>query len=165
MKIAFIGDTHKNKHAINLALKKINELSAHMIIHLGDCIDDINLIKDNFQGQVIGVAGNCDYGPNIKKDGFININNKKIFFTHGDLYNVKSSLTSLLYKGEELGADIILFGHTHMQMIEEVNKILIMNPGSIPKPSPWSMVGSVGLIDIADDGKIISKELYKVPMK
>lgn len=165
MKIAFIGDTHKNKYSINLALKKINELKADIVIHLGDCIDDIEVIKAGFQGEVLGVVGNCDCTSRFPNNQVIDINRKKIFFTHGDLYGVKNSLSSILYKGEEVGADIILFGHTHISMMEEVNNIILMNPGSIPKPSPWSVTGCVGLIDISDDGEIISKDLYNIPLE
>lgn len=165
MKIAFLGDTHKNKYAINLALKKINELKADMVIHLGDCVDDIETIKEGFDGEVLGVVGNCDCTSRFPNNQIININNKKIFFTHGHLYGVKNSLSSILYKGEEVGADIILYGHTHITLSEEINAIIIMNPGSIPKPSPWSLVGSVGFLEINDNGEIVTKELYKIPME
>lgn len=164
MKIAFLGDTHKNKYAINLALKKINELSANMIIHLGDCVTDIEALKEGFKGEILGVVGNCDCTSKFPNNQIIDINNKKFFFTHGDLYGVKNSLSSIIYKGKELGADIILFGHTHELLSEEVDGITIMNPGSIPKPSPWSQVGSVGFIEISEEGELISKELYRISM-
>lgn len=164
MKIAFIGDTHNNKLAINLALNKIRELSIDIIIHLGDCVSDISYLRESFNGEIYAVAGNCDYSVKYPKEKILDIHGIKIFFTHGDLYGVKNSLSSILYKGEEVGADIILFGHTHISMMDEVNNIILMNPGSIPKPSPWSVTGCVGLIDISDDGEIISKDLYNIPL-
>lgn len=165
MKIAFLGDTHRNKYAISLALRKINELKADMVIHLGDCVDDIETIKEGFDGEVLGVVGNCDCTSRFPNNQIIEISNKKIFFTHGHLYGVKNSLSSILYKGEEVGADIILYGHTHIILSEDINGIVVMNPGSIPKPSPWSLVGSVGFLEINDDGEIVTKELYKIPME
>lgn len=164
MKIAFIGDTHKNKYSIEVAIKKINELKADMVIHLGDCIDDVEIIKSGFKGEVVGVVGNCDCTSRFPNNQIIDINNKKIFFTHGDLYGVKNSLSSIIYKGKELGADIILFGHTHMLLSEEIEGITIMNPGSIPKPSPWSRVGAVGLLEINDIGEILTRELHKISL-
>lgn len=165
MKIAILGDTHRNKYGISLALKKIKELEANMIIHLGDCVDDIEIIKTDFNGEVLGVVGNCDCTSRFPNNQIIDINGKKIFFTHGDLYGVKNSLSSILYKGEEIGADIILFGHTHISLLEEINNIILMNPGSIPKPSPWCRSGAVGFIEVSNDGKIISKELYNIPLE
>lgn len=41
----------------------------------------------------------------------------------------------LYYRAKELGADIALFGHTHQQMIEEYNEVILMNPGSISLPN------------------------------
>lgn len=165
MRIAFLGDTHRNKYAIELALKKINEIAADMVIHLGDCIDDIEIIKEGFNGEVLGVVGNCDCTSRYPNNQIIDINNKKIFFTHGHLYGVKNSLSSILYKGEEVGADVILYGHTHITLSEDINGITIMNPGSIAKPSPWSLVGSIGFLEINDDGDIVNRELYKIPME
>lgn len=165
MKIAILGDTHKNEYGLSLALNKINELKADMVIHLGDCVDDIETIKSSFNGNVLGVAGNCDCTSKFPSNQLININTKKIFFTHGHLYGVKNSINSILYKGEELGADIILFGHTHLSILDEFNHIILMNPGSIPKPSPLCKSGCIGFIDISDDGEIISKQLYPISFK
>ena len=53
------------------------------------------------------------------KEGIIEVNRRKIFFTHGDLYGVKSSINNIYYRGRELGVDVVLFGHTHQQIIEE----------------------------------------------
>ena len=164
MKIAFISDTHGNEKSLKLALNKIKELKADILIHLGDYASDTNFIKDNFEGIVYAVAGNCDYSCDYPKEDLININGKKILLTHGDLYNVKNSLNTLIYKGKALNVDIILFGHTHIFIKEEIDSILIMNPGSIPKPSPWCKSGCIGLIDIDDLGIVNSSKLYKISM-
>ncbi len=164
MKIAVVGDTHHNKLAIKLILNKVDELGADAIIHLGDCVSDINLLQEKFKGNIYAVAGNCDYSTKYPKENIININGKKIFFTHGDLYNVKSSLNSIAYRAESLCVDIVLFGHTHMYLKEDYKGVIIMNPGSIPKPSPWSQVGCVGFVEIDDNGNIGICELYKISM-
>lgn len=164
MKIAFISDTHGNEKSLELVLTKVKELKADILIHLGDYANDINFLKDNFEGTVYAVAGNCDYSCDYPKENLININGKKILLTHGDLYNVKNSLNNLIYKGKSLNVDIILFGHTHIFIKEEIDDILIMNPGSIPKPSPWCKYGCIGLIDIDDLGIINSSKLYKISM-
>ena len=45
MKIAFIGDTHRNERAIEVVTKYINNLEINIVIHLGDCVEDIKLIE------------------------------------------------------------------------------------------------------------------------
>lgn len=164
MKIAFISDTHHSNRALELIIKKLKELNVDKIIHLGDYASDIKVIETSFKNEVYAVLGNCDSFNQYPKEALLNVNGKKIFFTHGDLYNVKETLNSLFYKGLSLGADIILFGHTHISIKENLNNILIMNPGSISKPHPLSKIGSIGILEIALDGRIVKSELIPIKM-
>lgn len=157
MKIAFIGDTHNSSYAIKLAMNCINNEDVDVLIHLGDCTDDIEEISKYYKGKIYAVSGNCDFYSNYPNEQLLNIDGKSIFITHGNLYGVKYNLTSLAIKAESVGADIALFGHTHVKTREEYNGVLLMNPGSISKPSPWSRVGAVGIINILDDGSIDAK--------
>ena len=54
------------------------------------------------------------------KENIININGVKIFFTHGDLYNVKNTMNSISIKAESIGADMVLFANTHIPLREEL---------------------------------------------
>ncbi|MGI6697547.1 MAG: YfcE family phosphodiesterase [Clostridia bacterium] len=47
---------------------------------------------------------------------------------------MKDGLNTLYYKGQELGADIVLFGHTHSSQIVSVEGMVLLNPGSVSKP-------------------------------
>ncbi|AOR22553.1 YfcE family phosphodiesterase [Clostridium taeniosporum] len=132
MLIAVISDTHRMKNYINIAKKNINK--ADMVIHLGDNIEDAEEILKDFHGEVYIVSGNCDYSDKYPKEGILNIEDTRIFFTHGDLYGVKYGLNNIYYKTKELNADIGLFGHTHISMIERYDDVILMNPGSISLP-------------------------------
>lgn len=150
MLVAVISDTHRMSKYINLAKELIKD--ADILIHLGDNIEDVELLKQGFNGEVYAVAGNCDYSGKYPKENIIEINGKKIFFTHGDLYRVKSSIDNIYYRGSELEVDIVLFGHTHQQLIEEEGSLILMNPGSVSLPK--SNGRCVGFINIDDTGKI-----------
>ena len=150
MLIAVVSDTHRMIKYINLAKELIK--GADILIHLGDNIDDVAILENNFNGKVYAVAGNCDYSSKYPKEAVIEVNGRKIFFTHGDLYGVKRSINSIYYRGRELEVDIVLFGHTHEQIIEEEQGIILMNPGSISLPRLKGRY--VGFIDINDDGNI-----------
>lgn len=132
MLIAVVSDTHRITKYINLAKRLIKD--ADILIHLGDNIDDAELLENTFKGKVYAVAGNCDYSTKYPKESVIEVNGKKIFFTHGDLYGVKSSMNNIYYRGRELNADIVLFGHTHQQLVEKEDDMILMNPGSISLP-------------------------------
>lgn len=150
MLIAVVSDTHRGMKYIKLAKDIIKK--ADILIHLGDNIEDAEVLKQSFDGEVYVVAGNCDYSVKYPKEGIIEVNGRKIFFTHGDLYGVKSSINNIYYRGRELQADIVLFGHTHEQLIEKEDGITLMNPGSLSLPRFRGRY--VGFIDISDDGDI-----------
>jgi len=148
--IAVISDTHRVKKYINLAKNIIKD--ADILIHLGDNIEDVELLEDGFSGEVYAVAGNCDFSARYPKEGIIEVNGRKIFYTHGDLYGVKNSINNIYYRGCELEADVVLFGHTHEQGIEKIDNLILMNPGSVSLPRLKGRY--VGIINIDDNGEI-----------
>ncbi|MBE6063461.1 MAG: metallophosphoesterase [Clostridium butyricum] len=150
MVIAVISDTHRVKKYINLAKNIIKD--ADILIHLGDNIEDVELLEDGFSGEVYAVAGNCDFSARYPKEGIIEVNGRKIFYTHGDLYGVKNSINNIYYRGCELEADVVLFGHTHEQGIEKIDNLILMNPGSVSLPRLKGRY--VGIINIDDNGEI-----------
>jgi putative phosphoesterase len=150
MLIAVVSDTHRVAKYIKLTKELIK--NADILIHLGDNTEDVQLLENNFNGKVYAVAGNCDYSRKYPKEGIIEVNSRKIFFTHGDLYGVKSSINNIYYRGKELEADIVLFGHTHERLIERQENIILMNPGSVSLPRFKGRY--IGFIDINNEGDI-----------
>ena len=138
MKYMVISDIHGEINNLNRVLDIYKYENCSKLIILGDLfnygidynrediINRLNLMKKN----IVAARGNCDNNisgilfdiPYINK---INLNNKKIFLTHGHLYNKESLL--------KLDSDIILIGHSHISNIENINDKLIVNPGSISK--------------------------------
>lgn len=149
MKIAVISDTHRIKKYIELAKKYIEE--ADVLIHLGDDSEDIKELAKDFKGQTYVVSGNCDRVGAYPKEQLLVLEGKKIFITHGDIYGVKSNLINIYYKGRELEADIILFGHTHVPLIEEKEGIYLMNPGSVSLPRINKRY--IGIIELEKENK------------
>lgn len=130
--IAVISDTHSMGRYIKLGRKYIKE--ADVLIHLGDNSEDIEELIKDFKGEVYGVRGNCDNSNIYPTEQILNIGGKKIFSTHGHLYGVKNNLNNIYYRAKELNADIVLFGHTHENLLKEEDGIVFMNPGSISLP-------------------------------
>ena len=131
MKIIVISDTHGN---INYAVKAIENEKPDFCIHLGDMKADCEDLESIFPRQkFIFVKGNNDFwlrDSSYPDERFFELGGKKFFVCHGHKYNVKYSLDALKKKGRELGADIILYGHTHSKRIENDGRSLIMNPGA-----------------------------------
>lgn len=57
-----------------------------------------------------------------------------LFATHGHRYDVYYGTQELAVRAKALGADIALYGHTHISTAEDRNGILILNPGSCTRP-------------------------------
>jgi len=128
MKILVISDTHGNHLT---PIKIIEETGAEMLIHLGDEINDalnLELIADI---RVVKGPGNCDRKSTEPRELLRIISDRKFFITHGDHYRVKTDLSRLVEKAKELKASVVLFGHTHLPLIQKQDGVLLINPGTL----------------------------------
>ena len=149
MRILVISDTHGNMSTVHRVIKDIRD-KIDAVIHCGDIVEDAMEMKIRYADlNVYNVRGNCDYGSSAASEDIFVLGGKKIFVTHGDLYGVNWSSDRLCYRGAELGADICLYGHTHIPNIEYYNGMVIMNPGSPSRPRGGSTY-SYGIIKIED---------------
>lgn len=155
MKIAIISDSHYNDSSIKAIKNYIKD--ADVLIHCGDGVPDVYKIAENFNGEVYGVQGNCDFSNEFPNERIIEIEGKRIFVCHGHFYNVKNGYNNIFFKAKELGVDIALFGHSHLGIILDNDEVLLMNPGSISLPY-GDTKRSLGFIDIKND-KIIDAYL------
>ncbi len=123
MKLLVVSDTHGEADLLKELATKYKDYTK---IHLGDRGFDKALLDEL---DFIYVDGNCDYGNN--KDKVIEIEGNTILLTHGDKYQVKYDLGNLYFKALEVSANIVLYGHTHIQSKIEYNGILFLNPGAL----------------------------------
>lgn len=153
MKILVFSDSHGNIINIKKVIEKINS-NIEAVIHLGDNISDAYEIEMLYPKiKLYSVLGNCDFNEFGEDEQIIDINNKKIFISHGHRYNVYEGSKYLYERAKQLNADICLFGHTHRPYINKDSDIIIMNPGSISRPRGTDIC-SYGIIDISSDGII-----------
>ncbi len=150
MRAIVFSDSHGNYDV----LEKIIEMhkdDAEIFIHLGDGEREVEFLSYAYsKKKLIFVAGNCDFGSEKKDYDILEFGGKRIFLTHGDRFGVKSSLDALKNEGAKFGADIILYGHTHIPYTEYENGVYIMNPGSCGRPREGKP--SYGIIDITEAG-------------
>ncbi|MGL5054327.1 MAG: YfcE family phosphodiesterase [Fusobacteriaceae bacterium] len=140
MNILVISDSHGELSNII----KVYELEQpDLILSAGDCLEDIKELSYIYKGlRYESVRGNCDYFTDIlEQNKLLEVCEKKIFLTHGHLYGVKSDLRHIEEQGEELGVNIVVFGHTHRPYLNKVNEIFYFNPGAM-------IEGKYGIISI-----------------
>ena len=80
------------------------------------------------------IAGNNDFNTGLKKEEILILGKNKLFLTHGHRYYVNYGVERILEEGKSIGMDVVLFGHTHVPMIEKENGIFLVNPGSVAYP-------------------------------
>ena len=54
--------------------------------------------------------------------------------THGHTRNVKRSPMAAMYAAKEYGAQVLLFGHTHVPLVDNDGSLLTLNPGAAGDP-------------------------------
>jgi putative phosphoesterase len=128
-KVLIVSDSHGfTKELQVLRDRHINDVE--LMIHCGDS----QLMPDDPHiSGYLTVMGNCDFGG-FPIETITEISGKRIFITHGHKYSVKTSLMNLKYKAEEMNADIVCFGHSHILGAEVSGSTLFLNPGSIRIP-------------------------------
>lgn len=132
MFIGLISDTHGNLKSVETAVSLAQKMD--MWLHMGDCSPDAEYLKSLVNVPVHGVAGNCDW-PTKETcyEKLIEVENHKIFMTHGHNYGVRYTQEYIMEAAESQGADIAIYGHTHI--VEYISgPPLILNPGSASRP-------------------------------
>lgn len=149
MRIGVVSDTHGSLQAANQAIIKMGQIDA--LIHAGDLYSDALHIGSIIKVPIYAVPGNCDIPGQGPEELVITLNGVKIFITHGHLYRVKSTLQMLCYRAQELGAQLVVFGHTHVPINSWENNLLLFNPGSTSRP-PNGIKSGCGILNISENG-------------
>lgn len=119
-----------------------------MVLHLGDLSRDAVLLSSLISSLPFKIVnGNNDFRPELPSELLIEIAGKKVFLCHGHQYRVKSGLDAFASAALKKGADLALFGHTHLPFCDIKNGMYLLNPGSAHRPD-----GSYGTVDISATG-------------
>ncbi len=149
MKLFIISDVHGSLYYLKKALENYEKEEADYIVILGDALyhgprnplpreynpKEVASLLNDYKEKIIAVRGNCDSEvdqmmldyPMMSEYAIILFNNRKLFLTHGHLYN-KDKLPNLNEN------DVLIHGHTHIPVAEKLDKIYLLNPGSITLP-------------------------------
>lgn len=148
MKIIVVSDTHGSYRNF----KRVMELNrnADIVVHCGDSRDEVDDIRLEFPDKVYyTVKGNCDLGSMLPSTEEFTVDGVRFFATHGHLFNVKYGMFDIDKAARVKGIDVVLFGHTHVEMDVVREGIRFFNPGSL------GFGGSFGVIEIKD-GQVLS---------
>lgn len=126
MKVLIVSDNHGEEEVVQNVL---DNNAGDLNIHLGDSEFTFeNAELKNFNK----VRGNVDNDSRFPVEAHDEDSN--IFLTHGHLYNIKESREVLSDRALEFEAKYALYGHSHVAMVENINGVYCINPGSISIP-------------------------------
>jgi uncharacterized protein len=122
--IGLISDTHGLVRAqVHSALAGVE-----LILHAGDVGGDEILDELALIAPVVAVYGNTDVPGSPRLSAAIErtIGGVRIHVSHG--HEVGSPTPARLL--ERYAADVIVYGHTHRQLVSRVGERLVINPGA-----------------------------------
>ncbi len=142
-----------DSHGRNENLRHVFEKAApfDVFIHLGDSQMSEKKLNGLCSCPVYAVSGNCDMDRHLPGHLILEMGEHRAYLTHGHRQYVSSGLDCLIGEAEQCGCDVVMFGHTHMPLIDYTYPgMLILNPGSVSMPRQPGYERSYMIIEITD---------------
>ena len=131
MQVLIVADVHGNDGALWSALADCPQ--ARTVFCLGDGVREYEAAQANEPTRDFCIVrGNCDFATaDTPATAMREIEGHRILCMHGHLHGVKQSLLRAEYTAREQGADVLLFGHTHVPYGAVHDGLYLCNPGSL----------------------------------
>lgn len=147
MKLLILSDIHGSSYYAKKIIEIEKQEKPDKIVLLGDLYYhgprnpltreynpmEVAKILNSFKDKILAVKGNCDAEVDEMISEFefhdnlsMNINGKKVFFTHGHKFNID--------KSPDEDFDIMIYGHFHTGFIKEKDGKIFANSGSLSLP-------------------------------
>jgi len=132
MKVLVLSDSHSS---LRFMRKCVEKVKPDAVVHLGDHYDDGEELAESYpQIPIHQVAGNCDrYRCPIHAREMLcyALGGVMVYMTHGHRERVKSGIGYLTAEARRYGAQVALYGHTHVpDCHREEDGLWVLNPGS-----------------------------------
>ena len=163
MEFLIFSDSHGSAQNMTAAIdRQIKTPDA--VLFLGDGARDLDrLFLCNI--PIWAVRGNCDWSSSNyadKTERTLYFEGHTILLCHGHEWGVKGGMGALIAHAAEVGADIVLFGHTHtptLQTIaagEQVKGITLTRPMYLFNPGSIGYEGSFGTLTLKGESVLLS---------
>ena len=162
MKFMIASDIHGSVYYTKKLLEAYRREGASRLVLLGDLLYhgprndlprdylpiEVAALLNSVKSEILAVHGNCDSEvdemvlefPIGAQYAILTAGGRTVFVTHGHIFNTEN--VPPLKNG-----DILLHGHTHVQVCEDMGGYIYMNPGSVSIPKESSRHGYMTLED------------------
>lgn len=137
MRIGLISDTHGNLEAARRAWRAMTaDGDIDCVLHAGDFISDARALAAEWPVPVHAVRGNNDLWDTGDDVLTLELGGQRILLVHGHRHNVSRSrdLSTVAAAARQAGAQVAVFGHSHVPRVTEMDGVLLVNPGSPSRP-------------------------------
>ena len=83
-----------------------------------------------------------------------------IFVTHGHYYGVSMDITGVIDEAKDRGCNAVFFGHTHKPLLETIDGVLALNPGSLTYPRQRGRRPSYAIVNLDQTGHLTAELKY-----
>ncbi|QOV20005.1 metallophosphoesterase [Blautia liquoris] len=132
MKILIVSDTHGQAENLLRVLDRQGPVDC--LIHCGDIEGQENYFRTLTDGPCYMVAGNSDWGTDLRRELEFSLDDYRVYLTHGNQFGVSLGTKQLRDEAKSRNMQFAMFGHTHRPLIEDADHLVLMNPGSLSYP-------------------------------
>lgn len=166
MRVIVLSDVHGKRETVLQILRREMAGPAQTrpdyLLFLGDGLREVNEVA--YHGEfaalaVLSVRGNCDWfgaddTPDLRE---IPLGNIRVMMMHGHRFEVKAGTDRAAAFAASRGADLLLFGHTHLAYArrieagETVGGVTLAKPLTLFNPGSVGYGGEYGVITVAGE--------------
>ena len=149
MRIAACSDAHGAQRKMDALLDALPPVD--VLCFLGDMDKDAAYLDYGLQERqpkaaFYAVAGNNDPFSQMAKTVELSFAGVKTMITHGHLFRgIRTTRSVLAGQAKRLGCQLVLYGHTHVQLDELIDGVRLVNPGAL-------MLGEWALVEVSAGG-------------
>ena len=152
MLIGLIADTHIPEIAETLPSRAKEVFKGvDLILHAGDIFVESVLEELGTIAPVLAARGDDDYqirDKRMEEVQNLTLDGLNIYVIHSSHYFARDLIQHPEKHNLGKSPDVVVFGHTHRDIIQEVNNSLLVNPGSATFPYYQLRAGTVALLSI-----------------
>lgn len=161
IKVAVLADTHTKETSRVLPAGAWPYVeSCDHILHAGDVCDPSLLDELKAFAPVTAVFGNCD-SWDITEWGASEVATVELGHINVGMIHDSGLAAGRRARMRRLFPDarVVVFGHSHLPLVEDEDGLLLLNPGSPtwPRRAPWPSMGMLWI-----DGDSVEAEIFPV---
>lgn len=130
--IIIVSDNHGNADILQQILAHYPNADAY--IHCGD-----SELPPSMTQPFRVVTGNTDTHLGYPEMSVIDVKGIRCLITHSHTLPFGKTHETLVYQALEKGCTVACYGHTHRPFFQEINGVLVINPGSLAYNRDGSM--------------------------